>query len=126
MDALPIHEETDVPFRSTYDGVMHACGHDAHTAMLLGAAMVLKNHEAELTAAGGSVRLFFQPAEEGGAGAKAMIDAGAVEGANAAIMLHVGSSRDVGKIVSKKGVCGAACCKSTENPTQFAKLYNLC
>lgn len=109
MDALPIHEETDVPFRSTYDGVMHACGHDAHTAMLLGAAMVLKNHEAELTAAGGSVRLFFQPAEEGGAGAKAMIDAGAVEGANAAIMLHVGSSRDVGKIVSKKGVCGAAC-----------------
>lgn len=59
------------------DLAMNIGGHDAHTAMLLGAAMILKNHEAEIVAAGGAVRLFFQPAEEGGAGAKAMIDEGA-------------------------------------------------
>src|SRR5690606_12885915 len=65
MDALPIHEQTDVPFRSRVDGKMHACGHDAHTAMLLGAARLLKQHEAELPV---RVKLLFQPAEEGGAG----------------------------------------------------------
>ncbi|MFP6753724.1 MAG: amidohydrolase, partial [Pirellulaceae bacterium] len=65
MDALPIHEETDVPFRSEIDGKMHACGHDCHTAMLLGAARLLKSQESSLQ---GTVKLFFQPAEEGGAG----------------------------------------------------------
>ena len=64
MDALPIHEETDVPFRSEVDNRMHACGHDCHTSMLLGAARMLKAHEAELH---GTVKLIFQPAEEGGA-----------------------------------------------------------
>ena len=109
MDALPIQEETDVPFKSTVANVMHACGHDAHTAMLLGAALVLKQHESELISKGGAVRLFFQPAEEGGAGAKAMIDEGAIEGADAAIMLHVGSQNDVGKFQSTRGRTNCSC-----------------
>ena len=65
MDALPIREEAEVSFRSEVDGKMHACGHDCHTAMLLGAARLLKSHEAELR---GTVKLIFQPAEESGAG----------------------------------------------------------
>src|SRR5262245_11392034 len=75
MDALPIHEEADVPFRSKIDGRMHACGHDCHTAMLLGAARILKRHEASLR---GTVRLLFQPAEENGAGGRRMCDQGAL------------------------------------------------
>ena len=63
MDALPIHEEADVEFRSEIDGKMHACGHDCHTAMLLGAARVLKDNESEIN---GTIKLIFQPAEEGG------------------------------------------------------------
>jgi len=75
MDALPLTEEADIPLerRSQTPGKMHACGHDGHTAMLLGAARVLKGMEAELP---GTVRLVFQPAEEGGAGARRMLDAG--------------------------------------------------
>ena len=76
MDALPIHEEADVPFRSEVDGKMHACGHDAHTAMLLGAARLLKAREAEIH---GTIKLFFQPAEEGGAGGDRMCKEGALE-----------------------------------------------
>ena len=75
MDALPIHEESDVDFRSEHDGEMHACGHDCHTAMLLGAARLLKEREADIR---GTVRLIFQPAEEGGAGGKRMCDEGAL------------------------------------------------
>jgi IAA-amino acid hydrolase len=73
MDALPIDEQADVPFRSEVDGKMHACGHDCHTAMLLGAARLLKAREAKLP---GVVKLIFQPAEEGGAGADRMCDEG--------------------------------------------------
>ena len=109
MDALPIQEETDVPFKSTVPGVMHACGHDAHNAMLLGAAMALKRHEAELIAKGGAVRLFFQPAEEGGAGAKAMIDAGALAGTSAALMLHVAPQMSVGYLSTTPGLSMASC-----------------
>ena len=69
MDALPIHEQADVEFRSEIDGKMHACGHDCHTAMLLGAARVLKKNESSIE---GTIKLIFQPAEEGGAGGKMM------------------------------------------------------
>ena len=76
MDALPIHEEADVDFRSEVDGVMHACGHDGHTAMLLGAARILKERESKLP---GVVKLIFQPAEEGGAGGEKMCEEGVLE-----------------------------------------------
>src|SRR5690242_2658241 len=71
MDALPLQEDTDVAFRSQVDGRMHACGHDAHTAMLAGAARILAAHQAELR---GTVRFMFQPGEEGYAGAVVMMD----------------------------------------------------
>ena len=75
MDALPIHEATGAPHASTVPGVMHACGHDGHTAMLLGAAKYL----AETRAFDGTVALIFQPAEEGGAGGRAMVEDGLMD-----------------------------------------------
>ena len=72
MDALPIHETTNLPWQSTNPGKMHACGHDGHTAMLLGAARYL----AKTRDFAGTLAVIFQPAEEGGAGAKAMLDDG--------------------------------------------------
>ncbi len=109
MDALNIKEETDMPFRST-NGNMHACGHDAHTAMLLGAAKMIKYHEQEL---GGIVKFMFQPAEEILEGAKDMLDAGVLENpkADGAMMVHVMTGVPVKSgtvIVSAPGVSAPA------------------
>ncbi len=76
MDALPIQEKNEVPYASVVPGVMHACGHDIHTAVLMGTAKVLKGMEGELK---GAVKLFFQPAEELGGGARQMIEQGCME-----------------------------------------------
>lgn len=76
IDALPIQEAVDVPYRSENQGVMHACGHDIHTAMLLGTAKILKTLEDEFC---GAVKLFFQPAEETVGGAAQMIADGCME-----------------------------------------------
>ncbi|WP_457752202.1 M20 metallopeptidase family protein [Thermococcus sp.] len=86
MDALPIEEENDVPYKSRAPGKMHACGHDAHTAMLLGAAKIIAEHIDEFN---GKIRLIFQPAEEGGNGAVKMIEGGALEGVEAIFGFHV-------------------------------------
>jgi amidohydrolase len=94
MDALPVTEETQLPYASTVPGVMHACGHDAHTAMLAGAARLLSARQAELP---GAVIFMFQPGEEGYAGARYMIDEGVLDAAGerpaAAYALHLSSQR---------------------------------
>ena len=107
MDALPIHEEADVEFRSEIDGKMHACGHDCHTAMLLGAARVLKDNEGEIN---GTIKLIFQPAEEGGAGGKMMRDQGVLKDPDVERIfgLHVSDKLPTGTLASKEGTLLAA------------------
>ena len=107
MDALPIHEEADVDFRSEVDGKMHACGHDCHTAMLLGAARLLKEREADLQ---GTVKLLFQPAEEGGAGGDRMCSEGALENPTVqrAFGIHVWPFAPSGSMAGRAGTFLAA------------------
>ncbi len=100
MDALPVLESGDLPFCSQNPGVMHACGHDAHTAMLLGAAHALSQCRDAFC---GEVRLIFQPAEEDLTGAKAMIAEGVLGDAGAIFGIHVWSHLDAGKIAIDAG-----------------------
>lgn len=105
MDALPIHEEAEVAFASTIDGQMHACGHDIHTATLLGVAAVLKDLAPQLA---GTVRLVFQPAEEILEGAAAMIADGAADGIDLALGFHNHPDMPVGSFGYVRGACLAA------------------
>jgi amidohydrolase len=103
MDALPIQEKTGLPFASTNPGVMHACGHDGHMAMLLGAARVLVNMREHLR---GNVKFLFQPGEEGYAGARKMIEEGVLEDEpriRAAFALHLDSLSAPGTLGIREG-----------------------
>lgn len=107
MDALPISEETGLPFASTHGGAMHACGHDAHMAMVLGAATILNKVKDTLN---GNIKFLFQPAEEGPGGAKAMIEAGVMKNPRVdhSIGCHVWPAVPEGTIGVKAGALMAA------------------
>lgn len=102
MDALPILEENTTDYVSLTPGTMHACGHDGHVAMLLATARILNERKAEFA---GTVKLFFQPAEEGGNGAGAMIEAGALEDPKPDAMfgIHLWNTKEVGTINARVG-----------------------
>lgn len=100
IDALPVTEQTGEPFQSQNPGCMHACGHDCHGAMLLGAARMLSRMTDELH---GEIRLVFQPAEEGGNGSKSMIDCGVLEGVDSVWGQHIWSDVPAGKISCETG-----------------------
>ncbi|MEB3356516.1 MAG: M20 family metallopeptidase [Synechococcales bacterium] len=107
MDALPIHEANQVPYRSQHDGIMHACGHDGHTAIALGTAHYLAQHRQDFA---GTVKLIFQPAEEGPGGAKPMIEAGALQNpdVDAIIGLHLWNRLPLGTVGVRSGALMAA------------------
>ena len=105
MDALPMPEDTGLDFSSTVDGAMHACGHDAHTSMLVGAARLLAERRDELA---GRIRFMFQPGEEGFGGAVQMIDEGVLEGVDAAFALHVAPNLWSDWIVYRPGAAMAS------------------
>jgi amidohydrolase len=105
MDALPILEDTGLPFASETEGKMHACGHDGHTSMLVGAAHALSGRRDQLD---GKVKFIFQPAEEGGGGGKVMVDEGVADGVSSIFALHLWPGLPFGKIATKAGPIMAA------------------
>jgi hippurate hydrolase len=108
MDALPMPEDTGLPYASEVPGTMHACGHDGHTAMLAGAARLLARHRASLA---GSVLFMFQPGEEGYHGARVMIEEGLLDGSEAptgAFAMHITHRRPAGLISARPGPTAAA------------------
>src|ERR1700734_1452579 len=116
IDALPISDEKDVPYRSTVPGACHACGHDVHTTVLLGTGLVL----ARMAAAGGlpgRVRLIFQAAEEVPCGATDVLAAGGIASVDRVFALHCDPRLDVGKIGTRVGPITAACDKITVRVT---------
>ncbi len=116
LDALPISDEKDVPYRSTVANACHACGHDVHTTVLLGTGLVL----ARAAAAGalpGKVRLIFQPAEEVPCGALDVLAAGGIASVDRVFALHCDPRLDVGKIGTRVGAITAACDKITVRVT---------
>lgn len=107
MDALPIQELNEVPYRSQHDGVMHACGHDGHTAIALGTAYHLQQHRDTFS---GTIKIIFQPAEEGPGGAKPMIEAGVLKNpdVDAIIGLHLWNNLPLGTVGVRSGALMAA------------------
>jgi hippurate hydrolase len=105
MDALPIHEETGLPFASEIDGKMHACGHDGHTSMLVGAAHALSGIRDGLN---GTIKFFFQPAEEGGGGGKVMVEEGVADDISSIFALHLWPGLPFGTAATKAGPIMAA------------------
>ena len=100
MDALPVQEANNIPYKSKSKGIMHACGHDGHTAMLLGAAKLLSQMRDKIK---GRVKFIFQPAEENTQGASMMIKGGAIEGVDAILGIHLWADLAVGKVSVEAG-----------------------
>ena len=105
MDALSIQEKTDYDFKSTNDGIMHACGHDTHTSMLLSAVKVANSIKNEFS---GTIRFIFQPAEEVAKGAKLVCEQGGMDGVNAIFGIHAAVQTPVGKLLACYGPSHAA------------------
>lgn len=109
MDALTMDDKKDVPYKSTVPGKAHTCGHDVHTAILLGTAMVLSRHRDELP---GQVKLIFQPDEEGSGGAEPMIKEGVLDGVDLIFGLHTWPHGEVGEV-------GISCGRSSASADEF-------
>ncbi len=106
IDALPIKEKNNCPFKSSHDGVMHACGHDLHLTALLGAVKILKRHSEKLK---GNVRFVFQQAEEFGHGSQYFLNAGVTDDVSRIYGFHVSPEAELGKVILTEGADAASC-----------------